>query len=341
MGMMVLFFVSLLGCGGKDQDAKNKSKERPVPAVDGYIVKTEAFSEAIEVPGSVVANEVTEVHPEVSGRIVSLNVAEGRYISKGAVLAKIYDGDLQAQLRKLQAQLKIAQVNEDRASQLLKIQGISRQDYDNTALSVTNIKADIDIVRTEIAKTVVRAPFSGKVGLKDISPGAYVTPTSVIATINQTSTLKIDFSVPEKYTSRIYKGQIVTFTVEGNEKLYSARITATESNVDVSNRSLTVRAIVTNSNENLIPGSFARVKLGFAPKSDAIFVPSQAIVPTARGKQIILYTGGKAVFNNVETDARDSSRVEIVTGLKPGDTIVISGMMTMKPDMKIKINKVY
>lgn len=331
----------LLSCGGgKKEDPKGAAKKRPSPKVDGYVIKTEAFSENIEVPGTVVANEVTEIHPEVSGRIVSLNVREGQYVGKGTVLAKIYDGDLQAQLRKLQSQLNTAKLNENRASQLLKIQGISKEEYDGTLLNVRNIEADMSIIRTEISRTVVRSPFSGKMGLKGISPGAYVTPAAVIATINQTSTLKLDFSIPEKYTSRISNGQIVTFTTEGNDREYSARVSATESNINEASRSLTIRSVVNSGMDGLVPGSFAKVKVRFAPKSNAIFVPANAIVPTAKGKQVIISIDGKAIFNDVQTGIRDSSRVEIMSGLKPGDTILVTGLMSTQPNDKINFGKI-
>ncbi len=335
----IIFLVILTGCGAKKQD-KRAANKRPVPRLDGYIVKTETFSETIQVPGSLRANEVTEIHPEVSGRVVSLNAREGQFVNKGAVLAKIYDEDLQAQLRKLKVQLEIAQANEKRASQLLDIQGISKQDYDATVLNSHNIRADLDIVRAAITKTIVRAPFSGKMGLKDISPGAYVTPATVIATINQTNNLKLDFSVPEKYTRSIYKGQVVNFKVEGNDRNYAARIMATESNVTVSNRSLEIRAMVTGNAEGLLPGTFASVMVEFSPRSNVIFVPTQSIIPTARGKQIILYNSGKAVFNNVETGTRDSARLEITSGLKGGDTILVTGMMSTKPNDPILIDKI-
>ncbi|ANH80340.1 efflux transporter periplasmic adaptor subunit [Niabella ginsenosidivorans] len=316
------------------------SPKRGAAKVDAYIIKPEAYTEVIEVPGSVIANEVTEIHPEVSGRVVYLNIREGQYVSKGTVLARIYDGDLQAQLKKLEAQLKIAEVNENRAKQLVDIQGISKQDYDNSLLTVKNIEADIALIKTEISRTVVRAPFNGRLGLKAISPGAYVTPATIIATINQVSTLKVDFTVPEKYTGKIAVGQMVDFTVEGNRNKYFARVMATESNVAVTNRSLTVRATVTGNTSGLIPGTFAKVKIGFAPNTSAIFVPTQSVVPTARGKQVILVSNGSALFSDVETGIRDSSRVEITKGLKKGDTILVTGVMATKPDSKVNIDKI-
>lgn len=272
--------------------------------------------------------------------MVQLNVREGQFVSRGVVLARIYDGDLQAQLNKLEAQLKIAQVNENRAQQLVNIQGISKQDYDNSVLAVKNIQADMALVKTEISRTIVRAPFSGKMGLKEISPGAYVSPATVIATINQVSALKIDFTVPEKYTGQILNGQIVNFTVEGSPRAYTAKVMARESNITVTNRSLTVRGLVTGSTQGLIPGSFAKVTINFAPRPNTVFIPTQSVIPNIRGKQVLLVTGGKALFSDVETGARDSSRVEILKGLKQGDTILTTGIMTTRPGSKIRINKI-
>ncbi|MBZ4187313.1 efflux RND transporter periplasmic adaptor subunit [Niabella beijingensis] len=335
----LLLVVSMVACGEKTK-APPAGQKRSAAKVDGFIVKTESFAENIETPGTIVANEVTEIHPEVSGRVVQLHIREGQWVARGTVLAKIYDGDLQAQLKKLETQQKIAKVNEDRARQLVDIQGISKQDYDASLLTLQNIQADIALVQTEISRTVVRAPFDGKIGLKAISPGAYVTPLTIIATINQTSTIKIDFVVPEKYTAQIHPGQVVDFTVEGTNTTYTAKVTATESNVAVTNRSLTVRGVVTGTTQGLIPGAFAKVKIGFAPKSNALFIPTQSILPTARGKQVILVNNSKAIFTDVQTGSRDSARVEITNGLKTGDTILVTGVMATKPNSQVSINKI-
>ena len=335
--------ILLAACGG----TKNKEADKPATPprqatmrVDGYIVRTEPFGENIEVPGSIVANETTEVHPEVSGRIIQLNVAEGRYVSKGTLLAKLYDGDLLAQLNKLKIQLSIAEKTEERQAQLLKIQGISQQDYDLSLLNVSNLKADIEIVRTSIAKTEIRAPFSGKVGLKNISPGAFVTPVSIIAIINQMDQLKLDFTVPEKYSGQIKMGQQVVFSYEGSVKSFNAKVIATESSVAENTRSLKIRAQVIGRDEGLIPGSFAKVQLSFAPDPNAILIPTQAVVPQARGKKAILYKAGIAKFVDIETGSRDSARVQVMDGLRAGDTIIVTGLLSVRPDAKIEINKI-
>ena len=342
--LLSITILSLSACGGKKKKEAAEQKQagaKPPPMrVDGYIVTPQPFQENIEVPGSIVANEMAEIHPEVSGRIVQLNVAEGKYVGRGTVLAKLYDGDLRAQLNKLNIQLALAQKTEDRQAQLLKIQGISQQDYDISLLQVNSLRADIGIIQTSISKTVVRAPFSGKLGLKNISPGSYVSPASIIAVIDQTDQLKLDFAVPEKYIDQIKTGQLVTFTYEGSKKQLGAKVVATESNVTENTRSLTVRAAVIGKEEGLLPGAFAKVQLSFDPDPNALLIPTQAVLPQARGKKVILYKGGTAIFADVTTGVRDSARVQITDGLKPGDTVVITGLLSVRPEAKIQIGRI-
>ena len=173
IGLIVISPV-FISCSNKKKNTTGPQQQQVITA-DALIVSTQALSADIEVPGTILANETTEIHPEISGRVVRLNVREGAFVGKGALLAKLYDGDLQAQLRKLEVQLKIAEQMEDRQEQLLKIQGISQQEYDLSLLQVNNLRADMDIVREAVRKTEVRAPFSGKLGLKNISQGAFVT----------------------------------------------------------------------------------------------------------------------------------------------------------------------
>lgn len=319
---------------------KGGGNKPPAPKVDVFVVQSETVSESIEIPGTLVADDATEIHPEVSGRITGLYIREGAYVGKGAVLAKLYDGDLRAQKRKLEVQLKIAQQTAGRHEELVKIGGISKQDYDLSVLQVSNLRADLDIINTALDKTVIRAPFSGKLGLKEISLGAYVTPQSVISSIQKTSDLKIDFNVPEKYTTQIKKGQYVNFRVEGSERPYTAVVSATESGIATETRSLMIRASVTGDATGLIPGNFAKVRLSFAPDNNALMVPTQAIIPQARGKKVVLYRNGVATFTDVTTGVRDSSMVQIVSGLNKGDTVVVTGLLSVKPDARIALKSI-
>ena len=343
---IILFSLGFVSCNSKRktevsvQQRGGPGGRMPTPRVDGFVVNTQTVSESLEVPGTLVSEDATEIHPEVAGRIVGLYVREGTYVGKGAVLAKLYDGDLQAQKRKLGVQLQIAQQTESRHEQLLKIGGISKEDYSSTALQVSNLRADLDIINTSIAKTVIRAPFSGKLGLKEISTGAYVTPQSIIATIQKTADLKVDFTVPEKYTNQIKKGQYVNFTVEGNNRNYTGVVFATQPGIEQTTRTMMIRAQVKGDAAGLVPGNFAKVKLSFAPDPNAIMIPSQAIIPQARGKKVVVYKGGTADFVDVTTGVRDSSMVQVLSGLAKGDTIVVTGLLSVKPDAKIQINKI-
>ncbi len=342
LGIVCLLIVS--ACNSKEKKEAAASAGRPagppVSSVDAYIVKTTPLADNLELPGSIIANEETAVNPEISGRLVYLNKAEGRTVGKGTLLAKIYDGDLVAQLNKLKVQVQVAEQTSKRYNELLKINGISQQEADMARLDINNLKADINIVRSNIMRTEIRAPFSGTLGLKNISPGAYVTPQTIITTIRQNSQLKLDFTLPERYSNKVKIGQLIGFTSEGNLKNYNARITATESGVSEENRSLMVRSMVTNNDGKLLPGQFVKVKTTFDPDPDAIMIPSQAIIPQARGKKVAVYRNGVASFEDVTTGARDSSNVQVINGLKVGDTIITTGLMSLKPDGKVKLNKI-
>lgn len=320
--------------------AQNGGGKPPAPKVDAYIVETHTISETLDVPGTLVADQSTEIHPEGSGRLTFLNVREGAYVSKGTLIAKLYDADLQAQKRKIEVQLKIANTTENRYDQLQKIGGISKQDYDVTALQVSNLRADLDIINTSIAKTEVRAPFSGKLGLKEVSTGAFVTPQSVITTIQKTNDLRIDFNVPEKYSPLIKNGQYVNFTVEGMDRQYTAVIAATQSGIEQTTRSLQIRAKVKGDDTGLVPGGFAKVNLSFEPNSNALMIPTQAVIPQARGKKAVLFKNGMAEFVDITTNVRDSSNVQVTSGLSKGDTIIITGLLSVKPGAQVSINKI-
>lgn len=342
VALSFLITVFVAACGEKKEKIQPNAapQRRQTSAVEGFIVKPSTVSNSIEVPGSLMAFESTDLHPEVSGRVVMLNIREGSTVQKGTLLVKLFDGDLQAQLKKLQVQQSINETTVQRQGELLKISGISQQEYDLSALNISNIKADIDVIRTSIQKTEIRAPFTGRLGLRSISEGAYVTPSTAIASIQQVQRLKLEFTVPEKYTTDIKVGGPITFSIEGNDIKYRASIIASESMVAEANRSLRIRAEVSKVEKTLIPGVFARVSLDFGVDDNALMVPSQAIIPGVRDKQVIVFKGGKAKFTVVETGIRDSSNVQVTSGLKLGDTLVISGLLSVKPDAAIKISRI-
>ncbi len=338
------FLFSSCGSSERKQEAQQQQQKggasvKPPVRAEAITIKSTTLLDNIEIPGSISATEATEIHPEVAGLITGIYFKEGATVSKGSVLFKLNDADLQANLRKLVVQQKIAKQAEGRSAELLKIGGISRQDYESTQLQTSNTSADIAIVQTQIAKTVVRAPFSGKTGFRMVSVGAYVSPASVMTTISQTGNLKVDFTVPEKYIPQVKQGQTVNFTVEGAQRKYAGRIVATESNITENTRTLGVRAAVQGDAAGLTPGGFAKVTLDFPPDLNAIMIPTQAVIPQARGKKVYLYNGGVAKFIDVETGIRDSANVQITKGLKVGDTVLLTGLLSLRPDAKVTLAK--
>jgi membrane fusion protein (multidrug efflux system) len=332
----LLFFAS---CSSKsDSPAAGRNQDQMGPTeVDGFIVRPQSVSDKIEVPGSLLPSEQTQIKSEVSGRVVQLNFKEGTTVEKGALLVKLFDGDLQNQLKKLEIQLQIAEKTQERQSELLKINGISQQDYDLAQLNVQTLSVDIEATKIAISKTEIRAPYRGQVGLRNLSLGTYISPSDIITTLRQVSELKLEFSIPEKYAKEINKGNKVFFKVDGGAQLHTATVIATENSVEQTTRTLRVRAIVNRNHAELVPGIFASVNLLLGKNNNALMVPTQAVIPSARNKQVIVLRKDVAQFVTVETGVRDSVFVQIVNGIKAGDTIITSGLMVVRPNSKVKV----
>ena len=310
-----------------------------VSAVEGYTVKPSVLTENVTTSGSILAAEETELHPESSGRVVRLNLPEGRSVRKGELLLKIFDEDLKSQLRKLETQIKQAEITEQRLADLLKVKGVSQQEYDLAVLQTQTLRSEMELTKINIDKTELRAPYDGIIGLRNISPGAYVTPATAVTVLRSATALKLDFSVPEKYSRLLRSGQTVTFKVEGSAADYTAVVQATEQSIQADSRNLRVRALVRNG-KGLLPGSFAEVNLALGEKQKALLIPNQAVIPQARDKKVIVSKGGKAQFVTIKTGVRQAGMIEITEGLQIGDTICTTGILFLRPGSAVTISKV-
>lgn len=229
-------------CKEEKEDPKKKQGQQ-VPAVDVIIVSPKTIPNTVEANGTVISGEFVEVRPEISGRLTYLNVKEGSPIAKGSVIAKINDADLRAQLNKVRVQLQLAQVTLARYAKLLEIQGINKADYDVALNQVSSYKADMGIIQADIAKTVIRAPFTGVVGLRQVSTGAYVSPQSVLATLQKPGDIRIDFTLPENYANMVKKGNTVVVETDANgSSRRRATILAIEPQISTTTRNILVRA---------------------------------------------------------------------------------------------------
>ncbi len=341
--LVVVALVGLLAYNKISKDKKAGTEKKMAASgskdllLDAYVVKPEELKNNIAASGTLMGNESVALQPQVGGMITHIYFSEGSFVTKGALLVKLFDADLQAQLEKLKLQKDLGQLTLQRQEKLLAINGISQQDVDNSRNQVASLQADMDNIRAQIRKTEIRAPFNGTVGLRDISEGATVSPATVIATLQQTDPLKMDFSVPEKYRNILSKGDAVSFTVsEDPNKKFTGRIYAIEPEIDVNTRTVRMRAILPNPGGKLHPGSFANVHLDMKNTPNALMVPTEAIIQTTRDKQVVLIKNNRVQFATVLTGVSNADKIEVTNGLQPNDTIAITGIMQAKKGVTVK-----
>lgn len=303
--------------------------------VQGMILTPRYLSETINSTGTLLSDEETDLSFETSGRIVDIFFNEGTHVSKGDLMAKINDRHLQAQLQKLQAQKSLVQEREFRQRSLLERDAISQESYDQVVTELQVIDADIALVEARISETELRAPFNGVVGLRHLSEGSYVNPNTKIARLVKNKPLKIEFSVAERYSGEIGPGFPIRFRVDADT--LNARVYAIEPRIDVNTRTLLVRALYPNTNEELLPGRFTRISLQLSETDNAIAVPTEAIIPEIEGEKVFLYRSGVAQSQIVTTGLRTESHIQITSGLEFGDTLLTSGVMQLRPNLPVEI----
>jgi membrane fusion protein (multidrug efflux system) len=335
--LAVIILTSFAACKSKTEAPKQNPGQQPV-IVDVIIAHPQKITNLMEANGTVVANEYAELHPEVSGRVVYLDIPEGKMVTKGTILARINDADLQAQIEKTKVLLELATITEQRNKKLLSINGINQNDYDVALNQVNSLKADLAYTQTLIDKTVIKAPFDGLIGLRQISPGAYITPLTVVATIQQVNKLKIDFTVPEQFASLIKKGKTVDVDLDaGKSAKRKATIFATEPLINATSRNLKIRAYLEGTAN---PGGFVKIYLDAGENSNSIMVPANAIIPDASTKKLVVVKNGVSNLVKITTGVRNVGAVEVLTGINEGDSVVVSGVLFARPNGKAKVRKV-
>lgn len=312
-------------------------KAQAATTVEGIVLQPQKFAENLSLSGSLEANEQIEIRSEVSGIVEDINFKEGSKVSKGQVLFRVNDSELRAQYNKTSTAEKLAAENARRAKLLLEKEAISREEYDLAEANYKSAQAESQYISAQLAKATVRAPFSGTIGLRYISEGTYVTPSTPIAKLVNTDQLKLTFAIPEKYSGQVQKDAELTFTTAGSPKEYTAQVYAIEPGVDVTTRTLKMRAVTENKTGDLVPGTFANVFLPLATVDDAIMVPTEALIPIQNGKKIFIAKNGLAKEVEVETGSRTADAVRVLSGLNAGDTILTSGIMILKEGSPVNV----
>ena len=293
--------------------------------------------ERMATTGTVRANEEVDLVCEIAGKVSQIAFREGARVDEGDLLLKIDDTQLVAERERAAYRVALAERGEARQRRLFDEGLVSPEGYDFALNELNVLRAELALAEGRLAKTEIRAPFGGVIGLRDVSLGAYLTPQTRIATLQDVNPVKIDFSVPERYAGQLSVGQDVSFRTRGSERSHTGRIAAIEPRVDLETRSLTLRALSANPDGTLVPGAFADVEVVVRRLDDALAIPSRAVIPELGGKKVFVVENGQAQPRAVETGLRTQDDIEIISGLAPGERVIVTGIQRLRPGLAVSV----
>jgi membrane fusion protein (multidrug efflux system) len=339
LGFWFLAFI-IEACESKADDLNtNVVESKPAivyTPVDGVVVQPGEVSEKLEVTGTLVANQQVDIVSELTRKIVRVNVKEGSKVKAGTLLFQLDDADLQAQLERFRQQEKLAQLNEERLKDLIANEAIAQQDYDQAATNLKVLQAQIRELQVMISKTRITAPFDGQVGIINVHPGSIVSVNTVLTDIEDISLIKVDFSVPEKYSHVITPGSVHSFTIASDEKQYATKVIARAASLSENTRTLLVRAVTENPKGHLLPGQSARLNLALSTSNDALSVTSNALIPSSQGYTVYVSRKNAVQAVPVKIGQRNEGSVVITEGLQKGDTIITSNLLRLVPGSPVQ-----
>ena len=334
--LSVSLLLLLASCSEKKQ-APGQAPGQAALTVGAIVIEPGELEERIQVTGTILANEEVDIRSEISGRVTAINFREDSRVGKGDLLVRINDSELQAQLKKLELEKKLAEDDVYRKTRLLEMNAVSKEEYDIAVNQLGIIEAEIDLVRSQIAKSSIVAPFSGKVGLRMISPGAYVSPATLFTHLQDCDPVRIEFAGQEKYLGKVGKNIMVQFRVEGIDSLFSGLVYAVDPRIDLATRTFMVRASCPNPSYLLIPGAFARVEVFLETVPDALMIPSECIMPDIRGERVFILENGRAKGVYIKSGTRTDREVQVTRGLHPKDTVITTGLLQIRENMPLQV----
>jgi membrane fusion protein (multidrug efflux system) len=321
------------GAGGSQAAARSQP-----PEVRIHFVAPERLAETLISPGTLVANERVEVVSENAGLVERIYLDEGARVRAGDLLVKIDDRELVTERDRITARLELAERQATRQKELHEQGLISDDELEVATTEADALRAELAQIGVRLAKTEIRAPFAGIVGLRRVSEGAFLSPQTRIVTLVQSDPMKLEFAVPERYASRYRAGDSVSFRVEGIEGDRRASIYAIEPSVDPATRTVPMRATTPNADGRLLPGAFADVSVAVREVAGALTVPSIAVIPELGGKKLWVYENGVAQPRQVETGIRTGDRVEITRGLRAGEAVITTGIQILRPGLPVTVS---
>jgi membrane fusion protein (multidrug efflux system) len=334
----------LVGCGQEPAKAETRAgaakdggPQKAVP-IDVQVVRPGQVDVPIRATGTLVPAESIQIVAELSRRLVRISAEEGAEVKKGQVLFELDHSDLDAQLAQLTVSEELAKKTAARHAELLKEFATSQAEYDAAVSRVEELTAQRHTLAVTRDKAVIRAPFSGVLGLRQVSQGAWVSPSTPLITLSAVKSLKVDFKVPERYAAHVSVGRSLELAVEGRAEKLRGKVSATEGSVDANSRSLSVRALIEDA-KGVPPGSFARIELPVQLER-ALTVPSIVVIPGAAGSSVFVERQGRVVATPVQVGLRGPDWVLVESGLEPGDRVALSNLLRLKDGASVEVVKV-
>lgn len=311
--------------------------EMPPTTVEAAKPRQESVSEMLSAVGTLRADEAITVRPELAGRIEAVLFDEGQKVAQGAPLFRLDASLVQADVAEAQANASNSERELKRAQDLATRKLIAPADVDTKRAQAKVDEAKLASSRTRLGKTELRAPFAGTLGLRRVSPGEYVNIGDALVELVALDTLKLDFSLPEVYLGRFKPGQKISLSVDATgARQFEGEVYAVAPQVDLSTRSVTLRARVANADGSLHPGQFAKVSLQVGSRDNALLVPEQALWPQGDKQNVYIIKDGKANLVEVKTGLRKPGLVEIVSGITAEDQVISAGQMKIGPGAPVQ-----
>lgn len=287
--------------------------------------------------GTAYANEAVTITAKVTGIVKTINFEEGHTAKRGDVLVELDDRELRATLAQNEAELRNAKLLYERAQQLIKSQNIPQAKVDELLSSYQGITSKVEGARARLSDMKIVAPFDGRLGLRRISVGALVTQNTTVTTLDDTSMIKLDFSIPETLLSKIDIGRIVLTRNDVYPDIrFEGTIRSIDSRVDPVTRAIQVRAEVPNPKGQIKPGMLMTVELPLVERTDALTIAEGALVPEGSEQYVYKIVDGRAVKTLVKLGIRMRGMVEIVDGLTSGDAIIVGGVQKVRNGTRVR-----
>ncbi len=289
--------------------------------------------------GTLRANETVVMKPEIAGRIVRIGFGDGARVLKGALLVALDDSVLAAQVEQARAELGLARTNFERTEDLAKRNFVSGSARDQAAATLKVQAARLQLAEAQLAKARISAPFSGVLGLRNVSVGDFVKDGAELVTLEDISSMKVDLRLPERYLGQLRKGQAISLSVDAfPQRSFAATLDALDAQIDANGRSLLARGRLANPDEMLRTGMFAKARIVLKEKPAATVIPEEAILPSGADAFVYRLDNGKAMRTKVETGIRRDGKVEILSGLQPGDLVITAGQLRISRDgMEVRL----